>query len=98
MKRLIERMRTLEADHDPDSWPAVQMRDVSALCGEALRLQSILEIELKYQLLALAADTNVVAEILFPVIGTAEATAYANELRGAAKTMKQWAGEKVDGK
>lgn len=31
---LIERMRLLEVDHEPDGWPAVQMRDISALCDE----------------------------------------------------------------
>ena len=31
---LIQRMRLLEADHAPDGWPAVQMRDISALCDE----------------------------------------------------------------
>lgn len=32
MSDLIERMRSLEQDHEPDGWPAVQMRDISALC------------------------------------------------------------------
>ena len=31
---LLGRMRGLEADHTPDGWPAVLMRDVSALCDE----------------------------------------------------------------
>lgn len=31
MSDLIERMRLLEQDHDPDGWPAVQMRDITAL-------------------------------------------------------------------
>lgn len=30
---LIERMRGFESDHAPDGWPAIRMRDVSALCG-----------------------------------------------------------------
>ena len=34
MDDLIQRMRALEADHAPDGWPAVQMRDISALCAE----------------------------------------------------------------
>ncbi|MCD1628294.1 hypothetical protein [Marinobacter shengliensis] len=43
MDDLIERMRTLEQDHEPDGWPAVQMRDISALCDalEAARAQSV---------------------------------------------------------
>ena len=28
---LIERLRVLEQDHKPDGWPAIQMRDVTAL-------------------------------------------------------------------
>jgi hypothetical protein len=31
MNDLIERMRLLERDHEPDGWPAVQMRDITAL-------------------------------------------------------------------
>ena len=29
---LIERMRSFETDHTPDGWPAIRMRDISALC------------------------------------------------------------------
>jgi hypothetical protein len=29
---LVSMMRLLEQDHDPDGWPAVQMKDISALC------------------------------------------------------------------
>jgi len=29
---LLGRMRDFEVDHKPDGWPAVQMRDISALC------------------------------------------------------------------
>jgi len=32
MSDLIERMRSFELDHEPHGWPAVQMRDISALC------------------------------------------------------------------
>src|SRR5690554_207214 len=36
-------MRSLEQDHEPDGWPAVQMRDLSALCDlvEAAGGQSV---------------------------------------------------------
>jgi len=27
-------MRALETDHEPEWWPAVQMRDISALCDQ----------------------------------------------------------------
>ena len=36
--KLTEKMRLLEADHSPDGWPAVQMRDVTALVDEIERL------------------------------------------------------------
>lgn len=32
LSELIGRMRSLEPDHAPDGWPAVQMRDITALC------------------------------------------------------------------
>ena len=38
---LIERMRSFEADHDPDGWPAIQMREVSALLDEIERLNGV---------------------------------------------------------
>jgi hypothetical protein len=38
---LIERMRALETDHSPDGWPAVQMRDITALCDEIDRRHGI---------------------------------------------------------
>lgn len=31
-QELIERMRVLEIDHEPNGWPAIQMRDISAMC------------------------------------------------------------------
>jgi hypothetical protein len=31
---LLGRMRGLEADHGPEGWPAVKMKDISALCDE----------------------------------------------------------------
>ena len=31
MSDLIERLRLLEQDHEPDGWPAVRMRDITAL-------------------------------------------------------------------
>ena len=32
MTTLIERMRGFEVDHEPDGWPGIRMREVSALC------------------------------------------------------------------
>ena len=31
-QELIERMRAFEIDHEPNGWPAIQMRDISAMC------------------------------------------------------------------
>jgi len=36
---LIKRMEMLAADHEPDGWPAVQMKDIAALCEEIKRLK-----------------------------------------------------------
>jgi len=32
INQLIEKMRVLETDHDPDGWPAVRMSQISTLC------------------------------------------------------------------
>ena len=37
--KLVKRMRSLEADHEPDGWPAVRMRDITALCDAVDTLQ-----------------------------------------------------------
>lgn len=39
---IVEQMRSFESDHEPDGWPAIQMKQVSALCDEIDRLQSLL--------------------------------------------------------
>ena len=31
-QELIERLRSFEIDHDPDGWPGVRMRQISAMC------------------------------------------------------------------
>ena len=36
LAKLLKRMRLLEVDHAPDGWPAVQMRDITALCDAAM--------------------------------------------------------------
>lgn len=42
---LIERMRSFEADHVPDGWPCIRMRDITALCDavEAARAAALEE-------------------------------------------------------
>jgi len=37
---IVEQMRSFESDHEPDGWPAIQMKQVSALCDEVERLNS----------------------------------------------------------
>ena len=37
---LIARLRSFEIDHKPHDWPAIQMRDVSALINEIEALQA----------------------------------------------------------
>ena len=40
VERIVMRCRTLEEDHHPDGWPAVQMKDITALCDEVERLKT----------------------------------------------------------
>ena len=39
-KSELARLRGFEIDHEPDGWPGIRMREVSALCDEVERLQS----------------------------------------------------------
>ncbi len=39
---IVEQMRSFESDHEPDGWPAIQMKQVSALCDEVERSQRLL--------------------------------------------------------
>lgn len=45
MKELIERVRGFETDHAPDGWPAIRMREVSALADAIEELQRELDNE-----------------------------------------------------
>ena len=36
---IVARLSGMAADHGPDGWPAVQMRDITALCNEVTRLR-----------------------------------------------------------
>ena len=44
-QELIERLRLLEQDHEPDRWPAIRMRDVYALLEEIDRLNNAIKYE-----------------------------------------------------
>lgn len=39
---IVEQMRSFESDHEPDGWPAIQMKQVSELCDDIERLQRLL--------------------------------------------------------
>ena len=38
---LLARMRLFEVDHKSEGWPAVQMREITALCDEIERLRAL---------------------------------------------------------
>lgn len=40
---IVEEMRGFESDHEPDGWPAIQMKHVSALCDEIDALRAELQ-------------------------------------------------------
>ena len=42
-ENLLDRMRALQADPEPEGWPAVQMRDITALVGMVEALQAELD-------------------------------------------------------
>lgn len=37
---IVARLSSMAADHGPDGWPAVQMREITALCDEVTRLRA----------------------------------------------------------
>ena len=39
---MVARLASMSADHGPDGWPAVRMRDITALCEEVTRLRAAL--------------------------------------------------------
>lgn len=51
MVELVERLRLLEQDHEPDGWPAVRMRDITALLDELEAAQE--DVERLYRMLRL---------------------------------------------
>jgi hypothetical protein len=72
---LLARMRVLEIDHDPDGWPAVKMRDVSALCDEIERLRA-----------AVLAEREACAEIAADSDYAVQGTGYYDQLGDANQT------------
>lgn len=43
-QELIERLRGFEIDHEPNGWPAIQMRDISAMCDVIESLLNALDV------------------------------------------------------
>ena len=41
---LLDRMKLLEVDHEPDGWPAVMMRDITAMRIDIERMREALNI------------------------------------------------------
>ena len=39
---IVEEMRGFAEDHEPDGWPAVRMRQITALCDEADKARAML--------------------------------------------------------
>lgn len=40
---IVEEMRGFEIDHEPEGWPAIRMRQISALCDEIDRLRAAIQ-------------------------------------------------------
>lgn len=82
LNALLGRMRLLEQDHEPDGWPAVQMRDLSALC-EALEASEV----------KLEAMRDAVRRVNFRRVTNMEMNELRMEndrLRGACKSAIEW--------
>lgn len=60
---IVEQMRSFESDHEPDGWPAVTMGQISALCDEIERLQSIID-ELQKRFMDSSVDRNLLQGVI----------------------------------
>lgn len=79
-KELIDRVRTFEIDHKPDGWPAIRMRDISALADALEEAERKLEIAI------------VVMENLVAVKGRYHTEQAYNRIVEALKVLKQTKG------
>jgi hypothetical protein len=52
MQELIEQVRTLQIDHEPDGWPAIKLRDVTCL-ADALVVSQAAQAEMAKEIKAL---------------------------------------------
>jgi CRISPR/Cas system-associated endonuclease/helicase Cas3 len=60
---IVEQMRSFESDHEPGGWPAVTMGQISALCDEIERLQSIID-ELQKRFMDASVDRNLLQGVI----------------------------------
>ena len=60
---IVEQMRSFESDHEPGGWPAVTMGQISALCDEIERLQSIID-ELQKRFMDSSVDRNLLQGVI----------------------------------
>lgn len=58
LAELMGRMRSLEADHTPGGWPAVQMRDITALCDAIVARSEIGALDLVSRIRTAIGDTD----------------------------------------
>ena len=47
VKDLVDRLSVYEIDHLPEGWPAIKMKDVSALCDAVVHLAKINSVDLE---------------------------------------------------
>jgi hypothetical protein len=47
VKDLVDRMSVYEVDHLPEGWPAIKMKDVSALCDAVMHLAKTNSVDLE---------------------------------------------------
>ena len=60
---IVEQMRSFESDHEPGGWPAITMGQISALCDEIERLQSIID-ELQKRFMDSSVDRNLLQGVI----------------------------------
>ena len=75
---IVDEMRGLEIGHEPEGWPSVKMRKISALCDEIDRLRKIC-MKAKESLYAGTKDGREVADMLEAVFQKANAIAQGRE-------------------
>lgn len=78
---LVAEMRGFEDDHEPDGWPAVRMRQISALCDEIARL--------RHRLTELGKAADAAAMVIATI--EAEDTTEEEKLQSVMDAIQTWA-------